>query len=647
MRKKWVGWFTALAALALLLPITPWFGANNRDNGGDNVQITKTKALSAKKERALKLASLQRDMNATAKLCTLQCSKELGKMLAKDHSGPGLAKHLQKMMKQRPQLRYVQQVGAASPVSAGSVAPDLKERAEGYLAKARTEAGSGRFYESPVFMTDGERYVVLGVPRRPGNRSAGMIALIRQDTVGDVQKHQMRNLRLVPYPAEGHYRMESVQSGTMKDMTVREGEDNGNASHYHINEVVVRFQRDPSEAQMQQIRSDIGAAKEQKLGKTFVFRSRQMDARNMMAYFQKRWKPEYVEPHYLYLTNDIKDGSKTLQSKVNLPAKEDQSAQAAGSPIVPNDVLYSKYQWNLPSIETERGWNVSKGDTAVSVGVLDTGVQADHPDLKGKLLGGTNIVEPGSAPADDVGHGTHVSGIIAAGVNNGEGVAGISWYNKVMPVKVLDSSGAGSTYSVAQGIIWATDHGAKVINMSLGNYAQAAFLHDAIKYAYNKDVVLIAASGNDNTDRPGYPAAYPEVLAVAATDANGRKASFSNYGSYIDVAAPGDTIASTYPGNEYAALSGTSMASPHAAALAALIRSKNPELTNVEVMDLMRNTARDLGPEGKDDYFGYGQIDVVRALEAAETTGKSLQTFSSRAKARLSAIAQRYENANP
>ncbi len=159
----------------------------------------------------------------------------------------------------------------------------------------------------------------------------------------------------------------------------------------------------------------------------------------------------------------------------------------------------------------------------VIIAVLDTGVQSNHPDLKGKLIEGINIVNEETDPDDDVGHGTHVSGIIGASVNNGEGVAGLSWYNKIMPVKVLDSSGAGSTYSVAQGIIWAADHGAKVINMSLGNYAQAEFLHDAIKYAYDRDVVMIAASGNDNTDRPGYPAAYPEVFAVAATDAIRRR----------------------------------------------------------------------------------------------------------------------------
>ena len=127
----------------------------------------------------------------------------------------------------------------------------------------------------------------------------------------------------------------------------------------------------------------------------------------------------------------------------------------------------------MPSIETEKGWNVSKGSDKILIAVLDTGVQLDHPDLKGKIAEGTNIVDKAAPPEDDVGHGTHVSGIIAASVNNGEGVAGLSWYNKVLPVKVLDSSGAGSTYSVAEGIIWATDHGAKVINMSLGNYARS------------------------------------------------------------------------------------------------------------------------------------------------------------------------------
>jgi len=244
-------------------------------------------------------------------------------------------------------------------------------------------------------------------------------------------------------------------------------------------------------------------------------------------------------------------------------------------------------------------------------------VDLTHPDLSDHLIPGYNIVDDNTQPQDDVGHGTHVAGVISAIVNNNRGVAGMTWMNPVLPVKVLDSSGAGSTYAVARGVIWATDHGAKVINMSLGNYADANFLHDAVKYAFDHDVVLIAASGNDNTDKPGYPAAYPEVLAVAATDSDKNKAPFSNYGDYIDVAAPGVNIASTFPDNQYAALSGTSMASPHVTALAALIRSANPSLKNTEVMDIIRKSAQDLGPNGKDPYYGYGQIDVENALRLA------------------------------
>jgi len=218
----------------------------------------------------------------------------------------------------------------------------------------------------------------------------------------------------------------------------------------------------------------------------------------------------------------------------------------------------------------------------------------------------------------------------------------MTWNNPIMPVKVLDASGSGSTYDVAMGIIWAADNGAKVINLSLGNYADAQFLHDAIRYAYDKDVVLVSACGNDNTEQPGYPAAYPEVLAVAATDANRNKASFSNYGDYIDVAAPGVSIASTYPDNQYAALSGTSMASPHVAALAALIRSVNPALTNKEVMDILQQSAEDIGPPGKDIYFGYGQIDVRRALQMADPNRMSISYWPNWLKQELGRISSKY-----
>ncbi len=605
-RRKIASWFMVLASLALIIHIAPVFipspspapapsvprmAADESRGGGLNV------------EKRMKQAALQSDMDMTAMLCHAECKKQMRMTITNARDDKHRRSLIQHMMKTHPHMEYMSWHDKAASSSLGTLPKPLKPHVE--QAK-QSLSNSREFHSGTVMLPDGKRYMVLAVPdsRNPGQ---GLIGVVQQHIVAQVEQHQRRNLRLVPYPHEGKYKTKAVEPGTLNDTRVQTGEANQDASHYHTNEVVVRFRQDPSEQEMQQIRADLDADKIERLGYTYIFRSRSIGTEQLMRYFRQRYNPHYAEPHYYYMTNWSFSNTNT--------------DPAAAQPIVPNDALYSQYQWNLPTIETERGWSVERGSNEVLVAVLDTGVQTDHPDLKGQIAEGVNIVDKEATPEDDVGHGTHVSGIIAAATNNGQGVAGLSWYNKVMPVKVLDNSGAGTTYSVAEGIIWATDHGAKVINMSLGNYASAEFLHDAIRYAYDHDVVLIAASGNDNTDRPGYPAAYPEVFAVAATDHDGNRASFSNYGDYIDVAAPGASIASTYPGSQYAALSGTSMASPHVAALAALIRSTNPELNNEQVMQLMRDTSTDLGKPGKDDYFGYGQIDVARALEAAKPQG--------------------------
>ncbi|MWC27477.1 S8 family peptidase [Paenibacillus sp. MMS18-CY102] len=629
--KQWIGWLAIAVAAILVIPFTPWFAPNKT---GHTDTPSKQRAAAVKNETTLKLHTLQRDMDATAMLCTTECTKDFTKLASGQSEGATKSEKINHMMGMHPHMLYVSWFNAKRSVVRGSVPPDLHEKADKLLKQARETAAKGERFISKPFLYGGHRYFIIGVPE-PRHVNSGVLGLVKQDVVGQVERHQRRNLRLVPYPAEGHYKIESVKANSTKETTVRTGEDNGGASHYHVNDVVVRFRKDPTPQQLAAIKRDVQADTIQKLGYTYVFRSSKLEAKAMMAYFRERWNPIYVEPHYLYMTNDLKNSSPHhSHSSMAKPTAMSEGHQA----VIPNDALYEEYQWNLPSIDAEQGWSVGKGSNAVIVAVLDTGVQANHPDLKGRLVKGTNIVNDGNAPDDDVGHGTHVSGIIAASVNNGEGVAGLTWYNKIMPVKVLDSSGAGSTYSVAQGVIWATDHGAKVINMSLGNYAQADFLHDAVKYAFDHDVVIVAASGNDNSERPGYPAAYPEVLAVGATDQKGARASFSNYGEYIDVAAPGDGIASTYPGNQYAALSGTSMASPHVAALAALICSVNPELKNTEVMDIMRQTAKDLGTKGKDKYFGYGQIDIVKALDAAKQSSVSLQRYPQNAARRLAKL---------
>jgi subtilisin family serine protease len=190
---------------------------------------------------------------------------------------------------------------------------------------------------------------------------------------------------------------------------------------------------------------------------------------------------------------------------------------------------------------------------------VDSGVDLDHPDLKGRLTNGYNVLENNQFPDDDNGHGTHVAGIIASETNNKEGVAGITWYNKIMPIKALGAEGYGTSFDVAKGIIWAVDHGASVINLSLGNYQHSSLLKEAIDYAYDHNVVLIASAGNDNTSQTSFPASYPEVLGVAALSYTGGRAPFSNNGDYIDITAPGVQIASTFFNQQYAALSGTSM----------------------------------------------------------------------------------------
>ena len=448
-------------------------------------------------------------------------------------------------------------------------------------------------YESKPFTWNGINCVCIGQCSSDGKRAG--IFIVKKNVIASVENHQRKNLRIVPYPSNGKYNVKSVYPQTLTPVSVKTGKDNENASHFYENEIVVRFRHPLSNDETAKIMRHLKPCSIQRLGYTYVFHTKNKSYAQLKTYFSKNWNPFYVEPHYLYVTNDV----------VQLKNKKE----------VPNDTLFLKYQWNLPMIQAVSGWRLSKGSKKVTIAVIDTGVDLNHPDLKGKLVKGYNIIQRNKRPYDDVGHGTHVAGIIGACVNNKQGVAGISWYNPLMPIKALNQSGAGTAFSIAEGIIWAADHGAKVINLSLGNYANAKFLHDAIKYAYDRDVVLVAATGNDNSERPGYPAAYPEVLAVCATDKQKKRACFSNYGNYVDVAAPGESIPSTYPNHEYAALSGTSMATPHVSALAGLIRSQNSHLKNTEVMDIIKKSAVDLGPPGYDKYFGYGQIDVARSLQ--------------------------------
>ncbi len=294
--------------------------------------------------------------------------------------------------------------------------------------------------------------------------------------------------------------------------------------------------------------------------------------------------------------------------------------------ITPNDPQFPR-QWNLRQINGPAGWDINQGSNQIVIAILDTGIDIGHPDLTDKIVAGYDFVNHDAQPQDDEGHGTHVAGIAAASSNNGTGVTSVDWNARIMPLKVLDDQGSGWASDISDAIRWATDHGANVINMSFGSSSPANSIASAINYAHQHNVTLVAAGGNEfsNGNQVSYPAAFPHVIAVAATNINNSHAFYSNTGPYVDIAAPGgdnnaQILSSIWRGTgaAYNTMIGTSMAAPHVSGLAALVKAQNPNLSTDQVEWAIESSARDLGAIGKDNVFGYGQIDVAAALRAAD-----------------------------
>ena len=291
-------------------------------------------------------------------------------------------------------------------------------------------------------------------------------------------------------------------------------------------------------------------------------------------------------------------------------AEPDFLVEVVGSP---DDPYFSK-EWGLTRVEAPQAWEVTTGSNSINIAILDTGVDLDHPDLADKIVSTINF--SGSDTADDVhGHGTHVAGIAAAMTNNGIGVAGLGYASTIMNVKVMGDAGTGSYGSLALGIIWAADNGAEIINMSLGAYVYSSTLEDAVNYAWSKGVIMVAAAGNSGTDSPFYPAYYTSCIAVAATDFYDAKTDWSNYGDWVDVAAPGVGIYATLKNNEYGYKSGTSMAAPHVTGLAGLVFTTVSDTNgdgrlNDEVRSRIEAGCDDIGVSG----IGYGRINAARAV---------------------------------
>jgi subtilisin family serine protease/flagellar hook assembly protein FlgD len=285
---------------------------------------------------------------------------------------------------------------------------------------------------------------------------------------------------------------------------------------------------------------------------------------------------------------------------------------------VPNDESYPATQPYLDAVTAPAAWDVRRADPAVRIAVVDSGVDVDHPDLTGRIADSYNAVDMSTDVTDAIGHGTFVAGVAAATGDNGIGIAGASMGASVLAVKVADPVGDIWTDTLASGIIWAADHGADVINLSLGSDTPDQMESDAVAYAVGKGVLVVAAAGNDGTTTPSYPAAYPQVIAVGATDAAGQRAGFSQYGSWVTVAAPGTAITSTTPtagssnfASGYDQAQGTSFSTPIVAAEAALLKSLRPGIAATDLRTAITRSAHGYAGLG----LGAGQVDFRQALD--------------------------------
>ncbi|MCS1352545.1 S8 family serine peptidase [Mechercharimyces sp. CAU 1602] len=301
-----------------------------------------------------------------------------------------------------------------------------------------------------------------------------------------------------------------------------------------------------------------------------------------IADYEKRADVEYAEPRIVYHTM-----------------------------WTPDDPYYASDQYGPQNMSAEGAWDITRGNSDVVVAVVDTGVQDDHQDLSQQVSQGYDFVDDDRNAYDEQGHGTHVAGTIAATTNNGKGVAGVAPDVSIMAVRVLDSNGSGYNDWVASGIEYAASNGADVINLSLGGSRSSQVVKDAVEFAWAQGAVVIAAAGNSNTSSPSYPAYYEESIAVAAVDSGDRKASFSNYGDWVDIAAPGVDIISTQLGGGYVKYSGTSMAAPHTAGAAALLASSG--MNHTEIRAALENNADHIPGTGTS--WQNGRVNILAALD--------------------------------
>ncbi|GAA0483686.1 S8 family peptidase [Salinibacillus aidingensis] len=358
----------------------------------------------------------------------------------------------------------------------------------------------------------------------------------------------------------------------------------GNAGDYVKGEVVVKFKENTTKERLKQVAKKAGAkvAKEEDIVKSPFKVLKVGNVEAVVRALNKNPNVEYAEPNY-----------------------------KMSATWTPDDTYANpSYQYGLFTTNTDHAWDIARGSSNQEIAVIDTGVDYQHEDLNNKTILGYDFVQNDYDPMDRNGHGTHVAGTAAAETNNGTGVAGMAPETNILAVRVLDSRGSGSLADIVDGIRYAADYGAEVINLSLGCNCDTQALEDAVNYAWNQGSVVIAAAGNDGVSTTFEPASYENVISVAAVDSSNQLASFSNYGSWVDVAAPGVDIASTVQRDGYAYMSGTSMASPHVAGLAGLLAGQNR--SHYEIRSAIENTAAPISGTGY--YFEHGLIDSYAAV---------------------------------
>jgi thermitase len=287
---------------------------------------------------------------------------------------------------------------------------------------------------------------------------------------------------------------------------------------------------------------------------------------------------------------------------------------AVSMQMTPSDTYYPN-AWHLPIIQAPAAWDIATG-SGITIAILDGGVESTHPDLAAHIVPGWNFYDNNSNTSDVNGHGTKVAGVAAALGDNAMGVTGGAWNAKIMPMRISDTAGNLTYYSIiANSLTWAADHGARVANISY-IISQVATVQNAAQYMRNKGGVVVASAGNTGAFDPTPNTST--ILTVAATDSADQRASWSAYGPVVDVAAPGVGIWTTTAGGGYGAVSGTSFSSPLTAGVVALMLSANPALQPSQVDSILTSTADDLGTPGRDDYYGYGRINAYRAVSAAK-----------------------------